>query len=214
VKAAASLALLLAVGLIAVSAAAAKPRNPRLEKLALNPADMALARKAVVQRSDLVAAWKGGAMTPDGSKPPDCAWMDYSAYTITGRSDMRFTQGYSLISASVQVFPDPAQALGDFAAGLRAGTAACEGAAFVKAFGNGAKLVSARLVAAPKIGDRAAAFRFSAKVGVNMFFGDMILFVRGRSLAVLLTLNPATPMPGREVAAQLMDARLRPSTVA
>ena len=114
VKAVASIALLLATALIAVSAADAKPRNPRLEKLALNPADMALAKKAVVQRSDLVAGWKGGAMTPDGSAPPDCKWMDYSAYTMTGRSDVRFTQGYSLISASVQVFPNRAQALGDF----------------------------------------------------------------------------------------------------
>ena len=97
---------------------------------------------------------------------------------------------------------------------MKAETAACEGAAFVKAFGKGAKLISAKTVAAPKIGDRSAAFRFSAKVGVNTFFGDMIVFVRGRSLGVLLTLNPVAPMPGRDVAAQLMDQRLRPSTVA
>jgi hypothetical protein len=214
VKALASIALVLVTGLIAVSTADAKPRHPRLEKLALNAADMALAKSAVLQTSDLVSGWKGGAMTADGTMPPDCEWMDYSAYTITGRSDTRFTRGYSLISSSVQVFPDRAQALGDYAAGLRADTAACEGAAFVKAFGKGAKLVSAKSVAAPRIGDRSSAFRFTAKVGVNTFFGDMIVFVRGRSLGVLLTLNPAAPMSGSDVAAGLMDERLRPSTVA
>jgi hypothetical protein len=199
------LALLAAV--MAVSATAA--RSPRLEKLAPNAADTATAKQADVKLSDLVSGWTGGTAKPNTSSAPDCPGQDYSPFTLTGAGETSFTHSVARIVSLVEVFPSHAQAIGDFHVDGLTGTAECEGAVFRKAFGAKAKLVSAKEVTAPSVGDTAIAFQIAVKVGANTFYVNVIEFVRGRTIGALITLNPTSPLVGRETLVRLMDARLQ-----
>ena len=81
--------LLLAVGSTAASAAA---RSPRLEHLALTPADNRIAAGAQVRKSDLTGippGWLPLSTTPDNSAPV-CSWQNYAPYTLTGRAEADF----------------------------------------------------------------------------------------------------------------------------
>ncbi len=156
--------------------------------------------------------WRGG--QADRQHAPDCPWQNNSSYTITGQSEADFTEPDAKIISAVQVFQSSKQALGDLTVGSRPGTAACEGSVITQSFGKSAKLLSARSVAAPKIGDRALEFEFAIKFGAGTYYVNVIEFVRDRSLGGLITLNAATPLAGREALAALMDERLRSGTVA
>jgi len=206
--------MLLVAGLAAASTASAKPRDPRLEKLALTSADTLVAKNAALRLADLAAGWRGGQAPIEDSLPPECPLLNFSAYTITGESEADFSQRASVVSSIVQVFPDHGQAVGDFQAGLKGDTVACEGAAFAHALARTAKLRSARALAAPKIGDRTAAFRFIVQVGVNTFYADLIEFVRDRAVGGVITINPGAPILGIETLARLVDERLLPAHAA
>jgi hypothetical protein len=213
-RATAAIAILLAAALTIATAATAKTRSPRLEQLAINAADTLTAKNAAIRLADLVSGWKGGPSKPDDTSPPDCKWQDFSAYTITGESEADYSLGASVVSSVVEMYATPAQATGDFKLGTRTGTAACEGAVIAHALSKTAKLVSAKMVAMPNLGDRAVVFEFVVKVGVNTFYADLIAFVRDRALGALFTLNPGAPIGGRQTLARLMDQKLSPKGAA
>ncbi|HWB22897.1 MAG TPA: hypothetical protein VG652_08410 [Gaiellaceae bacterium] len=190
-------------------AAASGNSGPRAEKLALTPADTKAAKAATLRSSDLTPAWKGGSAKPDSS-PPDCN-KNFSAFTITGVAEADFTQGGAAITSTVQLFPTPRQALGDFRVDTPVGIARCEGETLRAAVGASAKLVFARQVTPPKVGDHAAAYDFAVSVNGVEFYIDVINFVRGRAYGSLVTLDPGAPLPGGTLLAKLMDRRLSPS---
>jgi len=195
------------VGAFGASRAAAQ-RSPRLEKLALEPADMAKAKSATSRLADLTSAWQGGTVSAVDSSAPDCAWQDYSAFTMTGRSEADFAQGPAEIISIVQIFRTHAQALGDFAVDTRAGTAKCEAEIFQHAFGSTTSVVSATTVAAPKVGDTASAIQIVLKAGPNRFYANVVEFVRDRAIAGLVTLSVDRPLADRAALVRLMDERL------
>jgi hypothetical protein len=183
--------------------------GPRAEKLALTPVDTKAAKAATLRPSDLTSVWKGGSAKPDNS-PPDCN-KNFSAFTITGVAEADFTQGGAAITSTVQLFPSRQQALGDFRVDTPPGIARCEGTTLRAAVGSSAKLVFARQVAPPKVGDHAAAYDFAVSVNGIEFYIDVINFVRGRAYGSLVTLDPGAPLPGATLLAKLMDQRLSSS---
>lgn len=186
-------------------------RNPRLEKLALTPADTKLAKSETVELADLGSGWKGGQVSAGNNETPDCPWQDYSPYTLTGQGESVFALGQSAqVIAQAGVFPTSGQAAGDYAVGTKTGTAACEGASLGKAVGKAAKVVVAKQVAAPKVGDRATAYTFTIKNAATTFHVDIILVERGRSLgAVSVVTTAAKPVTSLAHLAALMDARMQ-----
>jgi hypothetical protein len=208
------LLLTLAAGL--VLAAAASARNPRLEQLALRAADMDLARSAVLRSGDLGSGWTTAAIKPDGTAPPDCRGQDYSKFTITGQAQTKSTKSGASVISRVEVYRSRADAFGDFAVDARPGTAACEGAAIRKEWassGLAVRLLSARELRAPKLGQRSIAFRIVLGVRragkeIRVYI-DLLGFVRDRVAASVIVLAPGVPPKGNDVLARTIDARLQ-----
>src|SRR4051812_47571463 len=119
--------LLVAVGLSLVLAGAAAARNPRLEQLRPRAADMRLARGAVLRPADIGAGWMAQASKPDADAPPDCAFQDYSRFTLTGQAQRQYTLRGASVLSRVEVFATGAQARDDFAIDSDPRTARCEG---------------------------------------------------------------------------------------
>jgi hypothetical protein len=209
-------ALLLTLGAALVLTAAASARNPRLEQLALRPADVDLAKSAVLRGSDLGSGWTTAAMKPNDTSPPDCPGQNYSKFTITGQAQTRSTRTGASVISRVEVYRSRAGALGDFAIDARPGTAACEGEAVRKGWASGglaARLISAREVPGPKLGQRSIAFRIVLGVSragkeVRVYI-DLLGFVRDRVAASVIVLAPGVPPKGNDVLARTIDARLQ-----
>jgi hypothetical protein len=207
-----AVALLAAASCLLAVEGAAAARSPRLEKIALRAGDSRRASDALVKLSDLVSGWKGGAVKATNNSTPDCAFQNFSRYTITGQAESDYHQGGTLLISIANVFPSDAQSLGDFGVSTRTGTARCEGEAFRKALGSSAHLVSARQTVAPKVGQRAAAYEFVLKFDKSTYYADVILFIRGRALGALLSVNPGRPLAGPRTLARVMDGRLQLGT--
>lgn len=206
VIAASALALAACILLIEPAVAA---RSPRLERIALQGPDMKTAGAATVRLPDLVSGWKGGRVKPNNDSSPDCSSQDFSRYTITGEAEADYHHGVALLISVANMYATSAESLGDFTIGTQAGTASCEGDAFRKAFGTSARLISAREVASPKVGEHAAAFEFVIKVGKTTFYSQVIQFVRGRALGALISINPGHALAGSTTLARIMDERLQ-----
>ena len=166
----------------------------------------------MVKLSDLVSGWKGGAVDPNNNSAPDCSSQNFSPYTITGQAESDYRDGVALLISIANMFPTEAQSFGDFDVGTQAGTAKCEGEAFRRALGASAILVSAHRIAAPNVGEHAAAFEYVIRVGKHTFYSDVIQFVRGRALGALISINPGQPLGGPRTLARVMDERLRSGT--
>src|SRR5262245_16926813 len=117
------------VALVAVfAAAAAGATDPRAEKVRLRPADVALAKRAVLRQSDVGPDWArvprqklpGGQFACSTFKP------DFSRFTITGQgwSSFQLAAGAQMDSTAA-VFRTKAQAVGDFRLGARPQLAGC-----------------------------------------------------------------------------------------
>jgi hypothetical protein len=205
-----------AVGLVVTAAASA--RNPRLEHLALRPADMDVARNAILRTGDLGSGWTQRPAHPNPNAPPDCAFQDYSAFTITGRAQARFARDGALVVSRVEVYPTHGQVLGDFAVDARPRTAACEGEAVREQFaqqtgGGEVHLLSARQRAAPKVGQRATSMRIVLRLGSGAgslkLWVDLIGFVRDRAVASVVVVSPGAAPTGTAGLARRVDARLQ-----
>lgn len=209
--------LLALVGILATAGPAAA-RNPRLEHLALRPADMALAKRAVVQKAELGTQWHQVATASGDEAAPDCPWQNYSRYTITGQSETHFENRGAAVHSRVELYPSHAQALGDFGVDARPGTAACEGKAIRKQVAKGSpslkvSLVSAKQVPGPKVGDRSIEYKIElalkAPTGTVHLYVDLIGFVRGRAAASVVVVSPIRPLAGGNELASLVDGRLQ-----
>jgi hypothetical protein len=197
------------VACLACVGVATAGRSPRLERIALRGPDMMQVRSATVRLSDLIAGWKGGTVNPNNDSSPDCSSQNFSPFTITGQAESDYHHGVTLLISLANMYPSTAQSLGDFTVGTQAGTVECEGGAFRKAFGGSARLVSARQITAPKVGQHAAAFEYIVKTGKTTFYSQVIQFVRGRALGALISVNPGHPLAGPMMLARVMDERLQ-----
>jgi hypothetical protein len=211
--------LVVAAAVLVAGVGTAAARDPRLEQQRLTPADMRLAKRAVLQRGDLAAGWRslhvgqteGERLQCDGFDP------DFSRFVLTGRAITAFAHpdGASL-TAAVEVYRTRADAAGDFRVGTQPGVVRCLRGMLEGAFGNGAvplRVRSAQRVPAPRLGERTAAYRVVAALTTNgrtvPIYLDVLVFGRGRSLASLLAVGAYNPLGDRLVLARTMVARMR-----
>jgi hypothetical protein len=209
--------LLLVCALALVVAAPAAARSPRLEQLALKQADVAAAKSAVLRTADLGTGWTARAESARDDSPPDCAFQDYSRFTITGEAQTRFSQQAASVVSRVEVYESKADAAGDFAVDTKPRTAQCEGrvirASFAKQSpGTKVTLESAQVTGSPKVGERSVSMRIVLGVHAGSrtlrLYIDLIGFVRDRAAASIVVVTPGAPAKGAVQLARIMDARL------
>ncbi len=209
------------LAIVAISAtAAAGGTDPRAEKIRLRPADVGLAKLAVLQQSDVGPDWarvatqrRGGQFSCASFKP------DFSAFTVTGQAwaSFRLAPGAQMDSA-VAVFRTKAHAVGDFRLGARPELAACFARELRKAFrrypeGVEGRLLSSKMVTAPKVGERSAAYAITARLSGNgtslPVFVDVVAFQRGRSIGALVFTGVGSRLPSQRYFAAAVADRLR-----
>lgn len=213
-----ALLLVVVAASLGVSAAALASGDPRDEKERLTAADNALARRTVVTARDLGSSWRP-APTSSSDERIQCPGFnpDYSAFTITGKAQSAFVQGSgaSVVSA-VEVYATRAQAAGDFRVGAKPALARCYGRSLARELGRAGfttNVVSARMVAAPRVGELRAAWRIvlTASVGVTRTWihVDVVGAQRGRSIAALVFTGIGEPLAGQAALARRVAARMR-----
>ena len=210
-----ALAVTAAVVLAGVASAA---RDPRLEQLALRPADMSLARSAIIRAGDLGAGWRPRTTPAEDASPPDCKGTDYSPFTITGQAQTQFDHAGGSVLSRVEIYRSHRHALGDFAVDDRPGSAACEGNALRRDIARSArgvtvKLLSAKRLKRPAVGQRSLAYRFvvgisGTRTNVKLYV-DLVGFVRDRAIGSVLVVAPAAPLAGATTLAQTIESRLQ-----
>ena len=204
---------LVAASLLALAfVAAASARNPRAEQERLNPADMRIARAAVLHSRDFKAGWKATSSSPDSDTGCPAFRPDFSKFVITGKAhvELRHTSG-AIITSELNVFAYRAHAAGDFrlSATTNSRCKAWETRTETKG-GRTTKVVVAKIVPMSGIGERAAHYQLVSQVTeakrVSMVYVDGIAFQQGRSVGwvVVAARQPARSL---DVLARLMLAR-------
>lgn len=214
-----TISVLLVLTVLATAAVAFGARDPRREQVRLTAADNALAKRALVKSGDVGAGWKRTAVDGDEDEPTRCAGYDpdFSALTITGKARIAFVQatGSSIVS-TVDVLKTRAQAASDFRLGATPAFAGCFGKLLGREFARGGvrvKIVSARMMSAPRVGEQSAAFRVVARlqsggspISLTM---DLLAIQRGRSLAALFFTGVGKPLSRQLELARTVSSRMR-----
>jgi hypothetical protein len=208
---------------VVLGAAAAQAADPRAEKVRLRPADVALAKRAVLRQDDVGPDWVrlNVPKTKDGQFACDDFRPDFSAFTVTGQALASFqitSQPGAQIDSSVAVFLTKSQAARDFRLGAKPALAGCLADQVRRAFrsypkGVRGRVLSSRMVAAPKLGELSAAYALSASLsgnGISIPVSvDVTAVQRGRSIAVLVFTGLGSRVPSRPYYAGLVVDRLR-----
>ena len=213
--------LLLAVALSATAVAGAT-RDPRDEQIRLTAADNALAKRIALRAADLGGGWRRLGVTQSDEEPLRCTRFnpDLSAFTITGRAATALSRSAGSSAAStVDVFKSRADAIGDFRATAKPEVARCLREVLEDQMaeqGGGVftlRVLSSKVVRAPKVGDRRIAYRLLAQLGAQgvgiPVYLDIVGFQRGRSIAALFFTGVSRPIAGRADAARRVAARMR-----
>jgi hypothetical protein len=215
-----AVALTLAAVLPTFAAAAA---GPRAEKVRLRPADVALAKRAVLRPADVGPEWTRVAAPKQNDAQFACGSFrpDFSSFTITGQASASFRSasplGTAQIDSTVAVFPTRSQAAGDFRRGAKPALAACLADQVRRVFRNyprsvRGRLLSSKMVTAPDVGELSAAYAVSAELNGNgasmRVFVDLIVVQRGRSLAALVFTALGSRLPSRQYFAASVTGRL------
>jgi len=209
---------LVAVPLLAlVFAAAASARDPRAEQERLRAGDMKAARSAVLTRGDLAdgfqqdrAAANDTPLSCPGYKP------DFSRFVMTGKAHANYTNpAGAWIMSAVEVYASRAHATGDFRTGAQPGVAACLARTLRQAGAGGqvkVTVLSSKMIAAPKLGDRAARYRatarFAGPAATVTVYLDMIAFQKGRALGAFAAMSVSQPISDSTDLARLMLRRM------
>jgi hypothetical protein len=199
-------------------ATTAVARDPRLEQVRLNAADSALAKRIALKPADVGTGWRK-TVVPDSDEPLRCPGFNpnLSRFTVTGKAKTAFTQptGASIASA-VEVYESRADAVGDFKAAATPAVARCMKLMLEREFGAAAvpvRVRSARVVPAPRLGDRRIAYRVVARLTagsmtLNVYF-DVLVVQRGRSIAALFFTGVQRPLARQSRLAAAVASRMR-----
>jgi hypothetical protein len=192
--------------------------NPHAEKMHPTKPGKKLATRAVLRGSDLGPDWTQLPAPPDNSNFT-CPGFDpdLSAYTVNGKATSLYVQNaLSQIGSSADVYASHAQAVGDFKAGAKPQLASCLSAVTNDAFRKNkvnAHVVSSRMVQAPRLGERSAAYHMVSRVragGISMSaYSDLLVIQRGRTIAVLVFTGIDTPIPSQAFYGRIVAARMR-----
>ena len=196
--------------------------NPRDETEHLKRADMTLAKRAAVRKSDLVSSWRLVHAGPPKRSGDRCTSFDpdLSRFVITGKQETSFahgTTGAQLVS-DIGVFRSVKDAAGDFKASATRGFLTCLKGAMMqglRAGGMRGKVTTARMAAMPRIGAQSASYRVVATVSATSslpkfhMYADVIVFRQGRSQGALLFMAPLAPVQGQAALARSVANRLK-----
>ena len=201
-------------------ATAASGRDPRLEKLQLRAADVALAKRVTLKQADVGASWRPTRIPSSSGERLVCPGFnpDLSRFTITGQASSGFTRtnGSSIVS-SVEVYESRADAIGDFQTGAKPIVASCLKRSLERELNAGglveATVPFARVVAAPRVGDRRIAYRIVARLetaGAQLdLYLDVVVVQRGRSLVAFFFTGPNRSLSGQAQIVSSVAARMR-----
>jgi hypothetical protein len=207
---------LLACSLLIV--AVAQGGKPRLEQERLRPADVALAKRTTLRASDLARGWTRRRPEKPSKELPTCPGvdMDFSGFTITGTATSKFERGSASIDSQIEVFKSRSDAAGDFRKATTAAAVRCISRWLREEIAKkvpGARVVSARLLSRPKIGQQAILYRVVLEVatasGRIRAFVDLFAFQRGRTHVTLAFSKVSAPLGGQLAVARSVAARTR-----
>lgn len=209
-----AIVLLLVCALLVSASAQAGRFRPEQERL--RPVDVALAKRTSVRTSDLASGWVRQAPTQSPDEKLDCPGvdLDFSRFTITGKARSKFGQSGGSIESFVEVYKSRADAAGDFRKGSRPGVLACIAKVLDKAARrNGSRVVAARSLADPRVGEQAMAYRVVLSVatdrGAVRVYVDFLGFQRGRTSALLAFTGGSAPITHQGGVARAVAARAR-----
>lgn len=201
-------------------ATAASGRDPRLEKVQLRTADVALAKRITLKQGEVGTSWRPTQIPDSSGKRLVCPGFnpDLSRFTITGKASSGFTRtnGAAIIS-SVEVYGSRADAVGDFQTGAKPIVASCLKRSLERDLNAGGlvqvSVPFARVVAAPRVGDRRIAYRIVARLEaastqVDVYL-DVVVVQRGRSIVAFFFTGPTQPLPGQARIVSAVAARMR-----
>jgi hypothetical protein len=200
--------------------AAAGAWDPRSEKIRPRPADVALAKQAVLSQDDVGPDWvQLPTRKRDGSQFTCASFRpDYSRFTVTGQAHASFRQSGAQIDSSVAIFKTRVQAVGDFRLGAKPQLARCLASQLRQTFrtypeGVRGTVLSSKMVRAPKLGEQAAGYAIEARLSGNgttvPVFVDVFAVQRGRSIAALVFTALRSRLPSQRYFASAVTDRLR-----
>jgi hypothetical protein len=189
----------------------------RPEQKSLRSADVALAKRTTVRAADLSSGWVRTAPNQSPDQKLDCPGvdLDFSRFTITGTARTKFEQAGASIESYVEVYKSRADAAGDFRKGSQPGALACIARLLDKeARRDGrSRVVAARSLADPPVGDQAMAYRIVLSVatdsGAVRVYVDFLGFQRGRTAVLLAFTAARDPITRRVPLARTVVARAR-----
>ena len=205
----------LVVALVGLALAAPASAGPRDEKEQLTNAGQALARRAVLHRSDLSRGWRPVSV-PARSNRCRSYNPDLSQFTLIGKAHSAFLlPSGAAIGSSVGVYVTAGQAADAFAAQARRGLLTCMSAGIVKQFarsGIKAVVVAKRMSRGPRLGAQTASFRvvlmLSVGGGTAPYDVDLVTFQKRRAIAALSFQALGGPVPKQLSVARRVASRL------
>jgi hypothetical protein len=180
-----------------VLAAGAAATGPGKQKVELNAADQAAARRVVLRKSDLGAGWTGGRVKPDLTSQVSCASYHpkVSDLVVTGAAESQFRGTGIALANEVEIFRTAAMVDRDWRRSVVPAAVPCLRRTLTKGLGTQAKVLSFGRIPFPKIGTHSAAFRgvvaVSALGQTVRVLLDIVLVGRGRTEISLDATAPA-----------------------
>ena len=194
-------ALLLAIAVVALTAAAAVSAGDGKEQIKLNPADQAAARAVLIRRSDLGSSgWQGGRVKPDLSAGPTCPnyHPKRSDLVITGAAKAAFRRSALEFDSAAEVLKTRRMVALDWRRSvLVPGAVSCLRQTMSNGLGSGAKVVSFRKLPFPHLSTYTAFFRGVIVIVVDAqgqtarVLADIVLVGRRRTEITLSVAGPA-----------------------
>lgn len=207
--------------LFVLPSAALATGDPNDETERLNRADMTLARRTAVQRSDLSAAWRLTRSGPPKDSDFPCAFdPDLSAFVLTGKHQTVFshgTTGAQLVSG-VGVFRNVRDASGDFSASAKPALLPCLKSAILAGIRQAhlrARITTSRMSRTPRVGAQSVTYRVVATTYPTKtlpsfkMYADFLAFRQGRSQATLLFTAARAPVQGQVALARVVQSRMK-----
>lgn len=195
--------------------------GPKDETERLNRADMTLAKRAAVHRSDLFTGWRlTRSGLPEESDFPCSFDPDLSAFVLTGKHETAFahrTAGAQLMSA-VWVFRNARDAAGDFRANAKPQFLPCLKSALLKGLrlaGVRARITSSRMSTTPRVGAQSVSYHLVAMTSATKrvpsfkMYADFLALRKGRSQATFLFMSPRVPIRGQVALARQVQSRMK-----
>jgi hypothetical protein len=185
----------LATLLILVAGAGAA--GPGKQKIELNAADQAAARRVVLRASDLGAGWTGGRVKPDLTSQVSCASYHpkVSDLVVTGAAESQFRGTGIALANEVEIFRTAAMVDRDWRRSIVPAAVPCLRRTLTKGLGTQAKVLSFGRIPFPKVGTHSAAFRgivvVSALGQTVRVLLDVVLVGKGRTEISLDATAPA-----------------------